>query len=70
MIGDEFVKLAKDDKLSSTNKSDDDKDDDKINPLEYFEFQATKKLDYIGWNNVLEKDFLAFSMYYSMKPDK
>jgi hypothetical protein len=27
-------------------------------------------MDYIGWNNDLERDFLAFSKYFSMKPER
>jgi len=58
------------DRKSQDNEDGDDGDEKDDSQFEYFEFQTTRKMDYIGWNNLKEKDFLAFSEYYSRNPGK
>ena len=73
MLEDEFVKFDPNEGKESSNQKEGDNEEDKdkhVNPIEYFEIQATKKMDYIGFNNIYEKEFLAFSKYYSMREGK
>ena len=31
------------------------------NPIAYFRIEVSQRFEYVGWNNVLEKDFLVYS---------
>jgi len=48
--------------LSHTFVNWSEKDSEIINnPIAYFRIEVSQGFEYIGWNNVLEKDFLVYS---------